>query len=431
MANSMRWVEDYIHAIENEIAIDEYFYGLLSFQANEFGNIPRPAKWLQSYANKKGMIRFCAGIIRFFWNNGGAAAFFLMELVRFYRYWTSCENRLADAKAEHEYALAFSLRAADIIHPPVIDHEPACWITFPWASINVLPKDSRQFDIFSLLDTDDLLKAFRLSVQAIGRMSRRKETAGWELQAYTAFRWLVTRIALEKLEGGSFLIAEHYDRWAILADIVASSSERMTNERGQEAPMLTLVQHGALAGLADSDGRAHNRLHFELKWQLNAVARLCVYDEQSVEVFKNDILTPACVARGVDVHYFKPRITLTPIPAMGRIRVLYVGHPICEDLHIYLHELLKNEYGIEVYYKPHPTAAMSERARSQDWHVVEGRGNFPEVDMLISYPSTLVNEYSSLGIPAAIHSLNLDKSAAAEFLATTKAGIGGLVSKNF
>lgn len=426
----MRWVDDYVRATENEIAIDAYFYGLLGFQADEFGNVPRPAKWLQSYAHKKGVIRFCAAILRFFWQYGGAATFFLMELVRFYRYWNSCENRLADARAEHEYALAFSSRAVDIIHPPVIDHEPACWITFPWASINVLPKGSRQYDIFSLLDTDDLLKACRLSIQTIGEMSRCKETAGWELQGYTAFRWLVTRIALEKLGGGRFLIAEHYDRWAILADMVAASSESMTNGQGHEAPVLTLVQHGTLAGLAASDDRVHNRLHFGLKCPLNAVARLYVYDEQSAEVFKNDILTPACVARGVDIHYFKPQITLTPVPAMGRVRVLYVGHPICEDLHIHLHEFLKNEYGMDVYYKPHPTAAMSERARSQDWHIVEGRNNFPEVDMLISYPSTLVNEYSNLGIPAVIHSLNLDKNAASEFVATARAGIGGLVSGN-
>lgn len=59
------------------------------------------------------------------------------------------------------------------------------------------------------------------------------------------------------------------------------------------------------------------------------------------------------------------------------------------------------------YYKPHPTAPMSASMKQVGWEIIEDVSTFPLVDLLIAYPSTLVVEYEGLGIPAAVHPMNL------------------------
>ena len=79
--------------------------------------------------------------------------------------------------------------------------------------------------------------------------------------------------------------------------------------------------------------------------------------------------------------------------------------------------LLRDKYDFRAYYKPHPTAHMSESMRQLGWSIIDNPSMFPAVDLLISYQSTLVVEYAGSGVPAAVHAINLENEKSIDFLA--------------
>lgn len=103
------------------------------------------------------------------------------------------------------------------------------------------------------------------------------------------------------------------------------------------------------------------------------------------------------------------------------LRLLFVGHPICETLHVHIVEALGE--GISSYYKPHPANPSSARVNSASWTVIHDKTVFPEVDLLISYPSTLVKEYEGMNIPAIIHPLNMPPADAGDLIESIKRAV--------
>src|SRR5690606_11827905 len=93
------------------------------------------------------------------------------------------------------------------------------WLVLPWVSLTTAA-NTRQINVLSLLRFRELLSAYLLAMRAVRLMSRRQAMAPWILQSYTALRWFVVRAAVSKVSG-PFWIAEHFDRWAVLADSVA------------------------------------------------------------------------------------------------------------------------------------------------------------------------------------------------------------------
>lgn len=404
----MNLINDYLAATKNEVAIDIASYKLLNINPSDWGFLPRPTKWYIKYQSNGTFIKFVSFFLKVFWRYLGSYLFYSAELIRFALYRARLDDCADHAKAELEYGLAFSARAIDVIHPRSKVPYPSCWITFPWVDISELPDTSRHYDIFSFLSFNDLLRAFKLSGAATYHYASNKETKCWVLQTYTAFRWFAVRIALEKLNGGHFFIAEHYDRWAVLIDSLVYGLKYDSPLAGnKKSTMLLLVQHGALVSLSDAQpSEIPAMLHFDLPYRLNAVDRIYVYDDYSSSVFLNDVLSIECIKSGLETFFYKPLISLKPTIQKGILRVLFVGHPICENLHIKLYSLIKNEFKLDVYYKPHPTSKISQRLGGIDWHIISGRCDFPEVDILISYPSTLVSEYHLLGVPAVTHPIN-------------------------
>ncbi|WP_454863065.1 hypothetical protein [Pseudomonas hormoni] len=414
----LKFIVDYIWATENEIAIDNSVYTLSGVSPVEINYVPRPSKILGKFSQNRKFFKMCVGVFKSLWNIG-APVYFLYEVIIFYRHSLRCSGN-RDAKVDTgEYALAFSSRAGDILHPSILGFEPKCWITFPWAPLSGHTRKVQHFDIFSLLQKRDFFDAFKLAVMASRKLASRQRTKHWTLQSYTAFRWFAVRIALEKLDINRLLIAEHYDRWAVLADRVVSKTNAS----------LVLTQHGALSGLTLSDQTLQARLPFTLAHRLSNVAQLFVYDESSRAVFESDVLSSACIAKGVVVNFFQPMIELTQLPSEHAVRILFVGHPICEALHIFLYKQLSREYNVSFYYKPHPTAGLSDSVKQQSWHIIEGRSYFPVVEFLISYPSTLVNEYAASGISAVLHSLDQDKDFSSGLLESVKSKLDTLACK--
>lgn len=412
-------VADYIRATENEISIDESVYELADMAPERLGYIPRPAKVLNRFIKRPILFKLSLTVLSGLWRTGGASLFFFYEMMIFYKYSRRITATLESESHSLEYALAFSARAADILTSKVLSSEPKCWITFPWVHTDSERK-VESIDVFSLLKGKDIFAAFVLAVIASRKIARSEKSRRWTLQSYTAFRWFAVRIALGKLTAHKLIMAEHYDRWAMLADSVVSPRGKDSGSQCGSGVELVMVQHGSLSGLSSLEHQTRPSLPFKLKHKLNNVSHAFVYDEVAQVIFESDILSFNCIKAGVSFTYFSPAIKLTTYPAENPVRVLFVGHPICEGLHTHLIRDLVQSYNVSFYYKPHPTAGGAESLKQEAWQIIEGRESFPAVDFLIAYPSTLVIEYAASGISAILHPLDLHPEGSSGLLESIK-----------
>jgi len=107
------------------------------------------------------------------------------------------------------------------------------------------------------------------------------------------------------------------------------------------------------------------------------------------------------------VTYFRSLIVLLPVENQDMPSLLFVGHQLCENAHIALMRELMAVGGVQCFYKPHPTIGASNRILKLPWTVVPDREVFPQVNVIVSYPSTMVAEYAAHGIPAVVHPMDV------------------------
>jgi hypothetical protein len=402
----MSFLNEFTSAVENEICNDERSYHLSFTKPEDYYFLPRPTKWLSSYSKNQKLI-FCFGfLLYYFWLFGGALIFFTYQLIKSIAVFARVPSQIAQMTEKNEFALGFSERAMDIINKNSIGHEPQAWIVLPWVS-SVNKRTSNYFNLFSMLSISDFFYAWLLSLQSVYLIHRSKSLKKWLLQSYTAFQWFLTRLALRKVRQAHFITSEHFDRWSILIDFV------VTELRQTSPSSLSIVQHGILESLTDNESRSGLSV-IDVKNKLKSVTSIFVYDEKSAQIFCNSILDSKCRPQ---ISFFAPQIVLQKVLRhAGKISVLFVGHPICEDLHIQLLKELSDSVNVIAYYKPHPTNAPRQIVKDQSWILITDKLFFPEVDLLVSYPSTLVTEYAHFGISAVLHPINLLPKESGEIL---------------
>ncbi len=397
-------VVSYLRATENEIAIDEGVYRLCGAKPRDFGYVPRPSKVISKLKGTRIPVASIIVILRFFWAVTGGIFFHGLEFIRFFVYRFRLRPLIASSMNPTNCALAFSARAAEIFSAQV-PSASCIVISVPWARIG--PSSCRAFtvmDVFGLLSYADLIRALKLSIVATRCMARKRGTAGWALQSYTAFRWMAVRLAMEKMAPERFIIAEHFDRWACLTDDVVRRQRHEKIKAGKARTAFTIIQHGSLVSLDSPDSIQDVDLPFRIVTRLRYVTDLKVYDENSKCVFYKSILSDSCVKKIESVAFYKPAIELVALSTRYPVRLLFVGHPIYEGLHMEIFEFLKS-YPVSCFYKPHPSSRASVNIRKHGWEIIADRTSFPVVDFIIAYPSTLVSEYAAKNIPAVVHSL--------------------------
>ena len=414
-----RVVADFLSATENEIYLDSLLFSLGGASPEKLGFFPRPTKWV-SLAKKHPRASFVAWrLVRLAWLGGGGLVFFLWQYFRM-RPGAGFRKKQSSAYLENSgYVLALSTRVGDIIHAGNIPDLPANWVTLPWVPLRQIPTNVNVVDLMELLDAGDLARALRDAVCSIYISRNRQQISPWVLQTYTAFRWFVVRAAIDKLPG-DLLMAEHFDRWAVLVDGSARCQRFVDPASGIRCKRkLTLVQHGSLGSLGSNNNiGAVSRL--DLPRKLHAVAHLYAYDRGQEMEFKNSVLSPESAGK-IEISYYQSRIELRKVADYSGVKILFVGHPVCEALHMHLYESLRTNYMFKAYYKPHPLSPMSAKASAIDWEVIREPHHFPEVDMLISYPSTLVVEYSGAGISAVVHPIDMPIESSNDLMASIAA----------
>lgn len=388
-----RLVADYLSAVRNEIAVDLQAIKLGGLDPARHGKFPRPSRWIAIFKNFAFLSRLLHRITLSVWYLLGPCLFRRQcKLVR--ANWHAAGPVQFDEAGQ---VLAFSIRTLDIVHSRHIDPAPRQWVELPWLPLSNLPTGAEVISVLALLNDSDIDRSLMLAILAHRALQNRRGMSEWGLQSFTAWRWFLVRLAVDKLPG-PLLTVEHFDRWAVLVDCSVHRSHVRQSKR-----RLTVMQHGSVN--ADKTPRG---LGIRLPTRLRAVNHLRAYSPADVEVFKAEILSPRCGDSGLDVSFYSPSVTLSDMTTTdGPPSILFVGHPLCETAHCALLAALWQKGNWQLFYKPHPANPASAHIGDQPWIVVEGRSVFPRVDLLISYPSTMVSEYATHDIPAVVHSIDV------------------------
>lgn len=274
-----KWIVECIWAIENEIVVDQELYKMFNTNADDFANTPRPSKWLSKFSKNNLLLKFILRLVRFSWKMGLGTLFSAREAFRFYKMW----KNESDIRPENyqDVGLGFSERAYELV-PVALKKPLECWITFPWSESKKIAGSSKQISFISLLKSGDFFHALSLSRKVHLKMAKSSKLSRHVVQSYVSCRWFLVRMALERLNAKTFYTAEHFDRWAVLADRLVAHKPNST---------LSLIQHGSLGGL---EGSAN--FPFNLAYRLRNVRHLFTFNKQSEDIFIGHVLrgnTPA------------------------------------------------------------------------------------------------------------------------------------------
>ena len=391
------------NSIENEIAIDEYCYKILGVDFNLYF-IPRPFRANDIVRRFSPSIGgFFARNVRRIWSNGG---FFLYLLAIFVQQsvWKIIflSDKFPDS-LEDKKSIIFiqfsnlspleSLRA-------VLGDKEVLVLSAPWIrkSGKTYPLNMPRTSLASALSWADLVKIAIYSIKAwnISRSRKRKKISSWSLSFFVTPNWFLAWIVLEKLNS-DLVTMEHFDRWAILLDRL----QREKLRHGDSRQTLTMIQHGSVEGVGEK---------LQLPNRIKFVDTLYTFDAPSKQCFLDEIFDLNRLNRSpVLTYYFFPKFQLSPTNGKDEeIKVLFVGHPACIDIQLKIHKYLVANHRVYCYYKPHPRSPAPRDLESAGWAVVYDSEFFPKVNLVISYPSTLVTEYSSVGILCFEHSFDGD-----------------------
>lgn len=418
----IRLIADYLAATRNEIAVDEMLLKLAHLTPTKVGYLPRVPHWLSKALQAPWLTRVVWKLSWVLWLVGGAIAYFALELLKFKR----LQQRIRELPPQNVpvtggAVLGFSTRVCNVADPTRFPWLPTVWLTCPWAPQHCLPKNALELPLMSLLTKSDLNEAFFCALRSTYALARKPTTARWSLQGYTALRWFVVRRAVDKLSG-SLVTVEHFDRWAVLVD----RSVRTARVAKGLPRKLIFIQHGALGGLGNAENYSDDPL--KLPARILCVDELHTYNSNEESIFRSNVFSTNQRQSTLTVHYFSPTITTTGELTEGRLRLLFVGHPLCENFQSKAYQALKKVLDFDAFYKPHPKAPMSEAMENIGWTIIKDPLIFPKVDLLVSYPSTLVIEYEGLGIQASVHPLDIDLEALPRFIGQLLAKIKSISS---
>lgn len=393
----LRVLADYLAATRNEIAVDEMFLSLSGINTSHFCYFPRVPRWIRFAKHYPSLATISCRVAKIVWLCGGAATFFLLEFLKYSFFFQPIYSR--DTSGIAGLNIGFSERAYDVIKSETFPTFPHAWLVMPWAPQKSVTMRNEGLQMLSVITRSDLWTALVDALTITYRMRHNRNFALWNLQSYTAFRWFLARRAIDHCPG-YLVMAEHFDRWAILADRAMREKRRLSNFNGR----LVLVQHGALGPLNNSIISGLSIIN--LPTRLSQVDELHVYNKNEAALFKSYVLSKTKDTHALDLQFFKPQIELTCEFTSGKIGLLFVGHPLCEHFQAALFQEFSRIGRVEIFYKPHPKSPASPAMSAVGWKMITEEKFFPKVDLLISYPSTLVIEYAGAGIPASVHPID-------------------------
>jgi hypothetical protein len=392
-----KFYKDYEKAIENEIELDLNSYSLLGKKAFECAFLPRPLKFARFIKRKIYFSGLFSIVLPIAW-------LFIMPFVFLYKLLFFFKEKLRSApdiglevNAGNTVFLVYSNRALEVFKNHTSVSKARLYIFMPWVNAGII--ENKSINLLQMLSYRQLIMVYVLAIYSVLVFyfsSGRKE---WTLQTYTVFNWFLVYFAIRDLNQVEFVCAEHYDRWAVLTDLVVTNKRLSDNE----TTTLTLMQHGLLGKIGTSQGCLN------LPYKLKSVSKLFVYNRVAFKYFTDHILYKNHCSLKPEMKLFISNIELSNIDSLGFIAsVLFIGNPACERFHISLLYSLQEKLQDTVlfFYKPHPLSPSSSKVNNVNWSIVSEKRKFPFVDLVISYPSTLEQEYAMHGVKTITHSID-------------------------
>ena len=398
--------EAFCHTVLNQYFFDERAYINFNRKITDFNGIPRPSKWLGKNRFILSIILKYSNYLRFFWSYIFSYILFTVQALN------CCTNLVIKKKSDPSFrktlALAVCNRSYEVINQAVQASDHKLWLEFKLGAVSKYLNNSKEHftncltvvSIGSIFES--LLVAFHLH-----KFVRKHEDKKLIMQTYTAFTWVLALSAMEKIAPNKIITAEHHDRWAILIDYYCAKIKK----NGKNVDFI-VVQHGNEYSETYSNV-TDNIKYRELPYKLQNVTEMYVYDELQSKLFlENIICTEKNQLNYPKVNFYKFNMALFDTGKEG-FCILFVGHPVCEKLQIYLFKSMQSKSmqskSMHFFFKPHPTCEYSEK-NNPGWTVIQGSSQFPKVDLLISYPSTLVDEYAKINIDSFVHALSTCES---------------------
>lgn len=392
-------IKDITNAIANEIVVEKYLYKTLGITPGEMGYLPRISKL---HNNKRiRQLVWLSRLIHFFWAIIVFPVLCTSQLIKMV-----LVKRKLPQVAKSEIGGMVIVPSSDVAIGKVVEAtgiQHAVAVCRPLESYRN-HDNIKLINALSILSYAQVFSVFFQSIYCNFELSHSKQYGKWRFQNYVFFEWLLMRKALWGIEA-QFYMVDHFDRWAVLLDIISECSEKSR---------LHLVQHGLLVlDFTNID----SRLEFDLDCKLKNVDELYVFDDASRDIFVNQILSSNNRRdSNLVVHKCPPQLNLTSLDHHNP-SVLYVGHTLISSFHqAVLAEVQKQADSKDIvhYYKPHPSQTANYLVPKGKWIVIDDVNRFPDVDVVVSYQSTLGFEYFMMGKTVITHSFDEELGSAAK-----------------
>lgn len=353
----------YLKATENEICIDKRCLNDINWPSAF--SIIRPWDLTEKIKLPKGLFIPLYILFSFFWFILGNFLFASLQFLRHLPKINGNQNPKGKALALGKSHILFtSLRKFKITqYDSFVGHVKDDDKTFF--------NDKKEFILENEFSVGILLKSYFRSILFPLYFLLRGKNIIDSVQSYTSFEWFVFYEVMMNVRGNydSVIMANHYDRWAILIDGVFIEQE------------LVILQHGKIS-LETSLGLN----------KLKNINKVMCFDEASKEVFEKNILD---VSPTFEIK--KPLINLEDF-SIDHFKLLIIGEPNGTENENYIMEHLES-YGekITVFVKPHPLFQRNHLKFSNN-EIITRKDCFPKVDLVLVKGSTLGVEYENVDI---------------------------------
>ncbi|MDC7716944.1 hypothetical protein PQU95_06920 [Vogesella sp. DC21W] len=395
--------QDFACAASNQYFFDCLYYEFFNKSLCDFHGLPRPAKWLGRNPSIVAVIKYTSLFLSYAW------AYVLFYCHLFYKVVTSLYVKRKSEKNVLLHGVVFLAvceHSCNTIFNSPVSTKFCTWLLPQNIEVPSKYKCTPGIDFvkaIDVIDFSDIWGVLKKSI-TIHQLIIDKSGPDMSWQTYSVFDWVVMYAALLKLKPSLILTAEHHDRWAVMADRFSSRMQRLNRECA-----ITIVQHGKEHSSTYENFLGQTR-EKGLPYKLKNVKKLFVYNDEQREIFLGNIIDANAIADDFEVlNYDRPSLKLTDVDG-GVMSILFVGHPFCEQFQMLLCERLCKVLKANVYYKPHPAAKPSPKVFNASWNVIADDYFYPRVNFVISYPSTLVDEYEVHRIKAFVHPLKAELS---------------------
>ncbi len=224
--------------------------------------------------------------------------------------------------------------------------------------------------ILSAISFEDIVSSFFYSISVVIDMFRRYRNRDCFFRSYSSFEFLLTCCFVKNTEhDNDFVYFNTYDRWALLFCNVKSKS--------------VFIQHGSLTDDKLIKVGTPTEAYY-------------------ISIAQKEILERNLFKKTPSIVKYRPSLLLTDlsiIKSNGKKNVLLVCCNRCLNEEW---EIVKtvSPY-VNLYIKPHPAdthnPAYQTMASTYDGVIVK-KSEYPRVDCVISYESTLADEYEDVGV---------------------------------